>query len=45
MIIRPQMRLALTEKLMVGIVTGIPFQREDERFSSFIRLIYEPGHH
>jgi hypothetical protein len=44
MIIRPQMRIELTEKLMIGIVTGIPTSRQNERFSSFVRLIYEPGH-
>jgi hypothetical protein len=44
MIIRPQMRVGISENLMIGIVTGIPFQRETERFSSFIRLIYEPKH-
>jgi hypothetical protein len=44
MIIRPQMRIEITEKIMVGIVTGIPTSRRNERFSSFIRLIYEPGH-
>ena len=44
MVIRPQMRVSVTENLLIGIVTGIPFQRETERFSSFIRLIYEPSH-
>ncbi len=44
MVIRPQMRLGITDKLMIGIVTGIPVSRENQRFSSFIRLIYEPGH-
>ncbi|HMQ08522.1 MAG TPA: HAEPLYID family protein [Saprospiraceae bacterium] len=44
MVIRPQMRLGITEKLMIGIVTGIPVSRENQRFSSFMRLIYEPGH-
>jgi hypothetical protein len=44
MIVRPQMRIEITEKLMVGIVTGIPVSRRNERFSSFLRLIYEPGH-
>lgn len=42
--IRPQMRVGVTEKMMIGIVTGIPVSRENERFSSFLRLIYEPGH-
>lgn len=41
---RPQMRLGLADNLLVGIATGIPIYRENERMSSFIRLIYEPGH-
>ena len=44
MVIRPQMRLGISDKIMIGIVTGIPVSRENQRFSSFIRLIYEPGH-
>ncbi|HUC79516.1 MAG TPA: HAEPLYID family protein [Flavisolibacter sp.] len=44
MIIRPQIRLSMADNLMVGIVTGIPISRENQRFSSFIRLIYEPKH-
>lgn len=44
MTIRPQMRVGLADNLLVGIVTGIPINREDQRFSSFLRLIYEPGH-
>ncbi len=44
MTIRPQMRVAITDNLLVGIVTGIPISRENERFSTFLRLIYEPGH-
>lgn len=44
MTIRPQMRVGIADNFMVGIVTGIPIRRENERFSSFIRLIYEPGH-
>lgn len=43
MTIRPQMRLGITDDLMIGIVAGIPISRENERFSSFIRLIWEPG--
>lgn len=42
MTIRPQMRLSVAENLLVGIVTGIPINRENQRFSTFIRLIYEP---
>lgn len=44
MIVRPQMRVSIAENLLIGIVTGIPVSRENERFSSFLRLIYEPGH-
>ncbi len=44
MTIRPQMRVSFAENLMIGIVTGIPVSREKERFSTFLRLIYEPSH-
>lgn len=44
MVIRPQMRVGIADNLLVGIVAGIPISRENQRFSSFIRLIYEPGH-
>ncbi|WP_291114421.1 HAEPLYID family protein [Flavobacterium sp. UBA6135] len=44
MVIRPQMRLEISNQIMVGIVTGIPISRENQRFSSFLRLIYEPSH-
>ncbi len=44
MTIRPQMRVAVTDDLLIGIVTGIPVSRENERFSAFLRLIYEPPH-
>ncbi len=44
MTIRPQMRVGISDNLLIGIVTGIPISRENERFSSFLRLIYEPGH-
>ncbi|MEI6946746.1 HAEPLYID family protein [Paraflavisolibacter sp. H34] len=44
MTLRPQMRVGVAENLLVGIVTGVPISRENERFSSFLRLIYEPGH-
>ncbi|MEQ8337108.1 MAG: HAEPLYID family protein [Cyclobacteriaceae bacterium] len=42
--IRPQMRLGIADNLLVGIVAGIPVSREDQRISSFARLIWEPGH-
>lgn len=44
MTIRPQMRVSISDNLLVGIVTGIPISRANERFSSFLRVIYEPGH-
>jgi len=44
MTIRPQMRVSVAENLLIGIVTGIPISRENERFSSFLRIIYEPSH-
>lgn len=44
MTIRPQLRVSIADNLLVGIVTGVPIRRETERFSSFIRLIYEPKH-
>lgn len=43
MTIRPQMRIGIADNLLIGIVTGIPISRENERFSTFLRLIYEPG--
>lgn len=43
-ILRPQMRIGLTDNVMIGIVTGIPILSSDQRFSSFMRVIYEPGH-
>ncbi len=43
MTIRPQMRVGITDNLLVGIVTGIPISRENQRLSTFLRLIYEPG--
>lgn len=42
-VLRPQMRVGLAENLMVGIVTGIPINRDRESLSSFVRIIYEPG--
>jgi hypothetical protein len=44
MIIRPQMRVSIADNLLVGIVAGIPINRKNQRFSSFLRLIYEPSH-
>lgn len=44
MTIRPQMRLGIADNLLIGIVAGIPVERENERISSFVRLIWEPKH-
>jgi len=43
--LRPQMRLGITEQMMLGIVTGISLGNQNERLSMFLRLIYEPKHH
>lgn len=45
MTIRPQLRLGVSENTLIGIVAGIPINRENERLSSFVRLIWEPKHH
>lgn len=45
MTIRPQLRLGIADNLLIGIITGIPIKRENERLSGFIRLIWEPKHH
>ncbi|MEC3905586.1 HAEPLYID family protein [Tamlana sp. 2201CG12-4] len=45
MTIRPQMRVGLADNLLVGIVAGIPVNSEDERLSSFLRIIWEPEEH
>lgn len=44
MTIRPQMRVGISDHLMIGIVVGVPVKREDERLSTFLRLIWEPKH-
>ena len=45
MTIRPQIRVGIADNLLIGIVAGVPVSRENERLSSFLRLIWEPGHH
>ncbi len=40
--LRPQMRVGIAHNFLVGIVTGIPISRANERLSTFFRLIYEP---
>ncbi|SMG16569.1 hypothetical protein SAMN05661096_00870 [Marivirga sericea] len=42
--IRPQIRIGIADNLLIGIIAGIPVSRENERLSSFLRLIWEPAH-
>jgi hypothetical protein len=44
MVLRPQILVSLMDNLLIGLVTGIPVSKQNERLSSFVRLIYEPGH-
>jgi hypothetical protein len=44
MTLRPQMRVGLADNLLIGIVAGFPVNNPKYGFSSFMRLIYEPGH-
>ena len=41
-VLRPQMRLEITDDLLIGIVTGIPIDRQSQGVSAFMRIIYEP---
>ncbi len=43
--LRPQMRVAISENLMIGIVPGVPIARKEKGLSMFLRLIWEPRHH
>lgn len=42
-VLRPQMRLNISDEVKAGMVVGVPIDRSDERLSFFIRLIWEPG--
>jgi hypothetical protein len=44
MTMRPQMRVGIADNLMIGIIAGVPLNRDNERLSSFARLIWEPKH-
>ncbi|QNL52563.1 phosphoribosylformylglycinamidine synthase [Olivibacter sp. SDN3] len=44
LVARPQMRVSIADNLLIGIVTGVPLMKEEEKLSSFLRLIWEPGH-
>lgn len=41
-VLRPQARVDINEHLLLGIVTGIPLDKTEERLSFFMRIIYEP---
>lgn len=41
MTMRPQAKLQLTKDLALGIVTGFPLTKGEDKFSSFFRVIYE----
>lgn len=45
MIIRPQMRVGIAPNFLIGILGGVPVNRDNQRFSMFVRLIWEPGNH
>jgi len=45
MTLRPQIRVAIADNFLIGLVGGIPIARENERFSMFTRLIWEPLKH
>ena len=42
MVVRPQLRVEITKNFLVGIAAGVPVNIDDERFSAFVRLVYEP---
>jgi len=41
-VLRPQARVDVNDQLLLGIVSGIPLDRTEERLSFFLRIIYEP---
>ncbi len=41
---RPQMRVGISDNLLLGFLVGFPVSRQEERLSTFVRLIWEPGH-
>lgn len=42
MVLRPQMRVALQDNLILGLVVGVPTNTKYEGFSGFARVVYEP---
>ncbi|MCU0616818.1 MAG: hypothetical protein MUD17_07035 [Gemmatimonadaceae bacterium] len=45
MTVRPSMRLAVRDDLLMGFAVGVPVSRERDRLGMFLRLIYEPRAH
>lgn len=43
--LRPQMRIAIADNFLIGIVPSIPIARKEERLGMFLRLIWEPKDH
>ena len=43
--LRPQMRVAIADNFMIGIVPSIPIERTEERLGMFLRIIWEPKDH
>lgn len=43
--LRPQMRIAIADNFLIGIVPSIPMARKEERLGMFLRLIWEPKDH
>lgn len=42
MTVRPQVKVRISPKLGLGFVAGIPVNRSETGYSSFLRIIYEP---
>lgn len=40
--LRPQMRLGITDYVLIGLGVSIPVSRENERLGVFMRMIWEP---
>jgi hypothetical protein len=43
-VVRPQMRLGITDRVLLGVAVGVPVGTDRERMGTFFRLIYEPSH-
>lgn len=42
MTMRPQIRVEISDDILMGLVAGVPIQSEGDRLSMFCRMIYEP---